>query len=155
MKRFIQDSYIVARNTVRVLADSERSEDILEAEDIACRRAFRRLAKELRSSADGRWLMTHRPELSNQNLERDRLRQLPVGTLGYAFVQHLDNNNLDPDLLFRPWPEPGEQDSAYLMRRYRGAHDIWHTLLGLGTQGYEEVLGIWRGWTTGLASRTL
>ena len=137
MRHLIRDSYIVTRNTLRVLVDSERSEDILEAEDIVCRRVFRRLVKEVRASAEGRWLMTHRPELSSSELNLEALRALPVNTLGHEFAAHLDRHGLDPDLLFRPLPTRDEPDYAYLMRRYRGAHDIWHTLLGLGTEGYE------------------
>ena len=29
---------------------------------------------------------------------------------------------------------------AYLMRRFRQTHDVWHALLGLGVQGHEEVI---------------
>jgi ubiquinone biosynthesis protein COQ4 len=32
---------------------------------------------------------------------------------------------------------------AYLMRRFRQTHDVWHALLGIGITGHEEVLTHW------------
>ena len=33
-----------------------------------------------------------------------------------------------------------DEDMAYLMRRFRQTHDVWHALLGLGIAGHEEVV---------------
>ncbi|MEP6866355.1 MAG: Coq4 family protein, partial [Deltaproteobacteria bacterium] len=36
-----------------------------------------------------------------------------------------------------------DPDMAYLMRRFRQTHDVWHALLGLGVAGHEEVIIHW------------
>ena len=55
-------------------------------------------------------------------------------------MAHLDANGLDPVALCVPVTRGPDEIANYLLCRIRQTHDIWHTLLGLGTEGYEEVL---------------
>ena len=55
-------------------------------------------------------------------------------------MAHLDAHGLDPDALSIAVTRGPNPTANYLLARIRQTHDIWHTMLGLGTQGYEEVL---------------
>lgn len=123
----------------RVLADSNRTEDIIVAEEIASQRQLRVLRRSgLFDRGEGAELLRERPMLAETDL--DALRALPPGALGREFVDFLDRHGLDYQLTHQPTPYTDDSDAAYLLHRIRQSHDLWHTLLGLGVQGYEEVL---------------
>jgi len=135
-----RDLYIIARNTVRVLLDSERLDDILEVGEITGRKSIERALDEVKKSQEGRELLAERPELNSAQVDFAGLAALPEGTVGRCVSDHLTKNNLDLDALNVPRPEPNDSEFHYLLRRYRGNHDIWHAVLGLGVEGHEEVL---------------
>ena len=84
-----------------------------------------------------------RPELSSEHVDYDALRALPETTLGGAYVRHLDRNGLTADYQAAATRHVDDPDMAYLMRRFRQTHDVWHALLGLGVTGHEEVIIHW------------
>ena len=71
------------------------------------------------------------------------LRTLPATTLGGAYVRHLDRNHITADYQAAATRHVDDPDIAYLMRRFRQTHDVWHALLGLGIAGHEEVIIHW------------
>lgn len=135
-----RDAYIVLRNTVRVLRDSNRLDDILEVGEVMGRAAMERAAQQLQGIEEGRRLLADRPELNSTHVDMDTLATLPQGTVGRLYADHIARYQLDIDALNVPAPTDQDSDERYLLRRYRGNHDIWHTMLGLGTEGHEEVL---------------
>lgn len=135
-----RDVFVVARNTVRVLLDSTRLDDILEVGEITGRASMERALAEVRQSDEGRRLLRDRPELNRSQVDFSGLADLPAGTVGRCLSEHLEKFGLDLDALNLPSPTPEDPDIRYLLRRYRGNHDIWHAILGLGTEGFEEVL---------------
>lgn len=134
------DLLIVARNIARVLLDSSRLGDIQEVGEIVGRESIMSAAEQLRDSEDGRRLLADKPELNSSQVDFAALARLPGGTVGRHYSDHLQRHGLDPDALSVPAPTDDEPEHVYVLRRYRGNHDIWHTLLGLGTDGHEEVL---------------
>ena len=142
----LQDSYRVGVAIARVLADSTKTHEIHRVEEITGRPRYRRLLRELREMPEGRRLLAERPELSSQHLDYARLRALPEGTLGRAYTHHLDDNGLSADYQAAATRHVDDPDMAYLMRRFRQTHDVWHTLLGLGIAGHEEVTIHWFSW---------
>ena len=123
----------------RVLADSNRTEDIIVAEEIAAQRQLRVLLRSgLFDHGEGAELLREQPMLADTDL--DGLRALPPGTLGKEFVTFLDRHRLDYELTRQPTPYTEDTDAAYLLHRVRQSHDLWHVLVGLGVEGYEEVL---------------
>ena len=86
---------------------------------------------------------SERPELSSDHVDYDFLRSLPEATLGGAYVRHLDRNHITADYQAAATRHVDDPDMAYLMRRFRQTHDVWHALLGLGITGHEEVLIHW------------
>lgn len=135
-----RDGYLVGRAVVRVLADSTKTHEIHRVEEITGRPAYRRLLEEMRADPEGRRVLAERPELSSELVDYDTLRRLPASTLGGAYVRHLDNNGITADYQAARTRHVDDEDMAYLMRRFRQTHDVWHALLGLGIAGHEEVI---------------
>jgi len=136
------DTYLVSRAIVRVLADSTKTHEIHRVEEITGRPRYRHVLAELA----GTEIMDVRPELSTDHVDYDALRRLPDSTLGGAYVRHLDRNKITADYQAAATRHVDDPDMAYLMRRFRQTHDVWHALLGLGIAGHEEVIIHWFSW---------
>ncbi len=139
----LKDSYRVGQAIVRTMADSTQTQEIHRVEEITGRPRYRRLLAELSATPDGRRILTERPELSSRQVDYTFLRTLPEATLGGAYVRHLDRNGLSADYQAAETRHVDDPDMAYLMRRFRQTHDVWHALLGLGITGHEEVIIHW------------
>ena len=100
--------------------------------------AFEQVAARMRANANGRRLLIERPVITAETIEA--LRELPAGSLGHSFWHHLASNGIleHPDLgepLVR-WHD----ETEYAKTRYRQTHDLRHVLLGVGIDGYEEII---------------
>lgn len=76
----------------------------------------------------GAKLLREQPTIDSKSVDFDALRALPETTLGGAYARYLDSNKLDPDLFQAPEGLP--EIPAFIARRLRQTHDIWHTLTG-------------------------
>jgi len=126
--------------TVRVLANSERTDEIHVAEELTGRERFRECRETMFDSPEARDLLRDQPELCDSQVDYGALRRLPVGSLGFQYARHLDSNGLTAESQAAPVRYVSDPEVAYLMRRFRQTHDVWHALVGLGTQGHEEVV---------------
>jgi ubiquinone biosynthesis protein COQ4 len=123
----------------RVFADSTRTGDIMLAEELTAQRQLAYLlGSGVMQTGDGPDLMRERPEFADIDL--DQLRALPRSTLGGALAAFFDDNGLSTTLYSAPTPHTDDPELAYLMRRIRGSHDIWHVLTGLSIAGHDEIL---------------
>ncbi len=138
-----KDGYRVALATARVLGDSTKTHEIHRVEEITGRPRLRAELAMLERTPDGQRMLADRPELSTELVDYDRLRTLPASTLGGAYVRHLDGNRITADYQAAATRHVDDPDLAYLMRRFRQTHDVWHALLGLGITGHEEVIIHW------------
>lgn len=136
----LKDGYRVSQAIVRVLGDSTKTHEIHRVEEITGRPRFRRLLAELGQTPEGQRLLAERPELSSERVDFAHLRALPATTFGGAYARHLDDNGITADYQAAATRHVDDPDIAYLMRRFRQTHDVWHTLLGLGIAGHEEVI---------------
>ena len=125
----------IAQATGRVLADSTRTTEIHVVEELTGRARFGRLREELGNAE----ILSRRPELCSEMVDYNSLRRLPATTLGGAYARHLDDNGLSADYQAAKTQYVEDEDVAYLMRRFRQTHDVWHTLTNLGIEGWEEV----------------
>ncbi len=135
-----RDLLLTLNATRIVLGDSNRTEQIHIVEETTGRRAFKRVLERLRGTASGRELLRQRPELSSRHFDYDELRRLPAHTLGGAYVRHLDDNGLTAESQASETHHVDDPDIAYLMRRFRQTHDVWHPLTTLGVQPWQEVV---------------
>jgi ubiquinone biosynthesis protein COQ4 len=143
MAGLVKDSIRVAQAVVRVMSDSTKTHEIHRVEEITGRPRYRRLLEQFAASDDGRHLLELRPELSSDHVDFEALRTLPETSVGGAYVRHLDRNRLSADYQAAATRHVDDPDMAYLMRRFRQTHDVWHALLGLGVTGHEEVIIHW------------
>lgn len=137
---FVRDVLLTLNAVQIVLRDSNQTEQIHVAEETTGRRAFRKVLARLRNTEHGRALLAERPEITTQRVDLTALRKLPRHTLGAAYVAHLDDNGLSADLQALPTRYVQDDDVAYLMRRFRQTHDVWHPLTSLGAQAFQEVI---------------
>jgi ubiquinone biosynthesis protein COQ4 len=129
----------VARLVGRVLRDSNRTLDIVEAEEILGQSQLRYLVREgVFETGEGRDLVRDRPHLADTDTAM--LRALPPGTLGREWIDFCDRHGLDLSVTRQPTPHTRGELETYLLQRIRQSHDLWHQLLGLGVKGHEEVL---------------
>lgn len=68
--------------------------------------------------------------------DTERLGQLPVGTLGRTYTDHLSSMGFDPDY-YRKFEV--ESDIDYVLMRIRQTHDIWHVVTGFDTHPLGEI----------------
>lgn len=130
----------VVRTSAAVFADPTRLGDLLAVCEVLNRSTFQRLHGVLAREPAGQRVLAERPEMTTAMIDLAALRALPAGTLGHAFVAHLDAHALDLDALAVPARREDEGADTYLLRRYRGSHDVCHALLGLGVTVRDEVL---------------
>lgn len=83
------------------------------------------------SDPSGAALLRERPTIDSRSVDFAALAQLPPDTLGGAFARHMKENQLDPDLFQAPPGLPDE--AAYIAKRVRQTHDVWHLLTGYKT----------------------
>ena len=135
----VHDAYLTLRAIGIVLADSNRTEQIHVVEETTCRRRFAAELARMRHTPGGRALLELRPELCSAQVDYDALRRLPPHTLGGAYARHLDDNHLSAELQASRTTHVDHEDVAYLVRRFRQTHDVWHPLTSLGVTPHEEV----------------
>lgn len=140
MQALLKDGYRVGQAIVRVLGDSRKTHEIHRVEEITGRPRFRAIQASLEATPEGQRLLRERPELSSDHVDYEALRRLPETTFGGAYVRHLDGNRITADYQAAATRHVDDPDMAYLMRRFRQTHDVWHALLGLGITGHEEVI---------------
>ena len=131
---------LAARALKRLIADPERTEEVFAVlqhlSGDALQRGYARFAAQPQRLP---WLEQSMVEVLN---DRDRLRRLPAGSLGRAYLQFVETEQLSADGLVEA-SSIGRDDTMELqMRRYgertRDTHDLWHVLTGYGRDTFGE-----------------
>jgi ubiquinone biosynthesis protein COQ4 len=138
LSRTLATAALFARTLVRALRDSNATVDLLLGEELTSVGRMRSLVPLLEATEEGQAILRERPR--GCDLDVAALRSLAHGTLGRAYADHLARCGLDPQALGVPVTRGSTPLDNYLLERVRQTHDLWHTVLGLGTAGYEEVL---------------
>jgi ubiquinone biosynthesis protein COQ4 len=90
------------------------------------------------ASPTGRRILRDRPRMTSATLDVARLRLLPAGTVGRSYVDWLDRERVSPDTRDKV-RYIDDEECAYVMQRYREAHDMYHALTGMPTVREGEV----------------
>lgn len=130
----------VVRSGLKTLRSRDFGVDLAIVQDGLDLDVFERLGQELGGTEDGRRLLEHRPSLDLASVDVDALRALPVGTLGYEVLAHLERNRLLADVVIPPSPFPMSEEGTYAKQRWRETHDIRHVLTGLTTELRDEIV---------------
>jgi ubiquinone biosynthesis protein COQ4 len=117
-----------ARTLLHLMRNTEQTEYVLALTLLVNAPSFPRVWMQMASTDEGRALLRERPSLDSHAVDRDALRALPEGTLGRAYVRFLDENQLDGDFFQAPPDVP--EEVAFLSKRLRQAHDVWHAVTG-------------------------
>lgn len=112
----------------RLLVDPDDTVQVFLLGILVNGRYVPQLLTKIATDQDGAKLVQDKPAIDSSTVDWDRLRALPVTTLGGAYARYLDENKLDPDLFQAPpaLPEP----LKFMAQRIRQTHDIWHVLTG-------------------------
>lgn len=102
-------------------------------------KSFKRFIK----SPVGRRVMATRQELATVLNDRDALRAMPDGSLGRAYLEFVERENLSADGLKQANVEGGRwtltKDQELYSNRTRDMHDLWHVTTGYGRDGLGEL----------------
>jgi ubiquinone biosynthesis protein COQ4 len=101
------------------------------------------MLERMRATPLGARLLDERHAVLELLRDRDRLLEMPEGSLGRTYARFALDNHLYPEELAEIVRDaragsgglvPDASDEvAYLHDRYRDLHDIWHVLVGYGT----------------------
>jgi ubiquinone biosynthesis protein COQ4 len=117
-----------AATLVHLMRHTEQTEYVLVLALLVNAPSFPRVWMQVASTDEGRALLRERPSLDSSAVDRDALRALPADTLGREYVRFLDEHALDGDFFQAPPDVP--EEVAFLSKRLRQAHDVWHTVTG-------------------------
>lgn len=114
-------------------------------------RGERRMIGLMEKTEHGRAVLRERRSLYGLVTSRERLRDLPEGTLGREYVRFADERKIYPEQFEELLTEAlgrssestdhGSEDAHFVHDRYRHLHDVWHVVLGYDTDEEGE-LGI-------------
>jgi ubiquinone biosynthesis protein COQ4 len=97
-------------------------------------RVYRRMTR----TESGRRLLADRPDIVDRLSDRQALAQLPVGSLGRAYLAFVERENISPEGI-RSAGEKGmthvdalPPELEYVHARMRDTHDLWHAAVGYG-----------------------
>ena len=111
-----------------LLHDTNDTRQVFRLGLVLARRGYPMFLAKLTFEDEGARLLRERPSIDSRSVDFDKLRALPASTLGGAYVRFLDRHGLDPDLFQSP---PGLPEvPAYVSKRMRQVHDLWHVLAG-------------------------
>ncbi len=95
------------------------------------------------SSPIGRRVLATRKSLASYLNDRDALRAMPEGSLGRAYLEFVERENLSADGLTEASVQGGRRavnpDQALYSDRNRDMHDLWHVTTGYGRDGLGEL----------------
>ncbi|CAN2390976.1 quinone biosynthetic process [Pristimantis euphronides] len=104
--------------------------------------ALQNLHERMSRDLEGIQILQERPRILMSNLDVERFREMPSGTLGREYIRFLDVNHVTPDSRV-PVKFVDYEELAYVAQRYREVHDLMHTLLGMPTTMLGEVVVKW------------
>ena len=122
-----------ARGIRAIFADPDDTKRVFEVIEAMQGPSLLRTRKRLRRSASGRTLLRERPNLLHQLCDRERLRAMPEGSLGRAYLSFVDSEGITADGLVEAslvYTPIDHEELAWVRNWLRDTHDLWHTVLG-------------------------
>lgn len=104
-------------------------------ESLSTEGQMRRMQRRFRESTTGRALLERKPDIVALLSDRERLRALPDGTLGRAYLDFVESEGISAEGI-RAASEveraghDEDADAAFIDARLRDTHDLWHAVTG-------------------------
>lgn len=107
-------------------------------------KSFEKTLARLKKTQRGQKLLSEKPDLLALLNDRQKLAALPEGSLGRAYLDFVESEDLSANGLVAasmeaPRRAGREDDLAYLGNRQRDSHDLYHVLTGYGRDGLGEL----------------
>jgi ubiquinone biosynthesis protein COQ4 len=124
------------RSVRALLADPEDLPQVFTLLEALSGDTIERIDRRLAESDAGRRIRAERPDIVPLLEDREALRRLPAGSLGRAYLAFMESENvsaagiMDADARGRTSPDELPPDLAYVNRRLRDTHDLWHAVTG-------------------------
>eukprot|EP00752_Nemacystus_decipiens_P004587 g4187.t1 len=115
---------------VTALMEPERADMVATLGEVTGRLALERLYRCMLADPEGREILRARPVINEATVDLAALAALPQGTFGKSYSNFMAGNKFSPDSRSAV-QYVDDPDLAYVMRRYREVHDLWHVLSGL------------------------
>lgn len=124
-----------------LIANPEDTEQVFKTIAAFSGRAIQRSYKRFRATNIGHQILQERRDLLAVLQDRENLAQLPESSLGQAYLEFTETENLTADGLVKASYDVTSQITDPNIRLYstrvRDSHDLWHTLTGYN----RDVLG--------------
>jgi ubiquinone biosynthesis protein COQ4 len=122
------------RSMRKLFANPDDTHYVFEIIDALQGPALGRMYRRLRRSEQGKRLLDEQPDLVPILSDRERLRQMPEGSLGRAYLAFVESEGISAaglvDASERARREHESAEIAWLRNWLRDTHDLWHTVLG-------------------------
>ena len=118
------------RALVEVGKDPDRTDKVLEAYEHLNAGTERSRVRRFYSSPDAQRLFAEDRTLDKTTLDVTALAKLPEGTLGQGYARFMTERGLTPDIFASQGVLTRE---AFMIKRLRQTHDLWHVLTGINT----------------------
>jgi ubiquinone biosynthesis protein COQ4 len=123
-----------------LIAEPTRTEQVFELFNAVGGRDGERAFQEFLAHPDGARLLALRRELVDMLADTAALAALPEGSLGRAYLDHIERNRLDPAGVVKAARQvvaakgtPVDAHRQWFFERLDVMHDLWHVLTGYGT----------------------
>ncbi|GLV32041.1 fringe connection [Carabus blaptoides fortunei] len=137
-----QKSMLAVGSSFVSLMDPRRGDMIACLGEVTGDMSAKYIRDKMEQSDEGLRILRERPRITSGTVDLNKLRTYPEGTLGKAYSTFLQVNNVSPDSR-DPVKFMSDINLAYVLQRYRDAHDLFHTLLAMPTNMLGEVTVKW------------
>ncbi|KAM9721848.1 ubiquinone biosynthesis protein COQ4 homolog, mitochondrial isoform 1-T1 [Dama dama] len=158
----LQKVLLAAGSAGMALYDPYRHDMVAVLGETTGHRTLKVLRDQMKRDPEGAQILQERPRISLSTLDMGKLRGLPEGSFGCAYLRFLDVNvfsgrgmticmedfiqcwhiRVSPDTR-APTRFVDDEELAYVIQRYREIHDMLHTLLGMPTNILGEIVVKW------------
>lgn len=127
-----------------LVRDKEDTGQVFKMIDALKGKSMENTVAEMRKSESGRKLFAEKPDIRATLNDREALRAMPQGSLGRAYLEFVESEDLTADGLMdasfeAARPEGIDPDVAFAADRLRDTHDLHHVAGGYGRDGFGEV----------------
>ncbi|CCG83176.1 Ubiquinone biosynthesis protein coq4, mitochondrial [Taphrina deformans PYCC 5710] len=144
---FTERIMLATGSAIQSLVDPRRGDMIAALSEATAQPYFiNRLRDQMLAHPTGRQILKDRPRITSQTLSLEYLRGLPQNSVGYTYGAWLDREGVTPDTRDAT-RYIDDEECAYVMQRYREAHDFYHAITGLPVIVEGEIALKWFEWT--------
>jgi ubiquinone biosynthesis protein COQ4 len=132
------------RSVRALIANPENTGEVFKIIQAMKGGSLGRAAERLAASPEGRELFRNKPDILALLSDRQALRAMPLGSLGRAYLQFVETQDLSADGLVAASEEAprGQEispDERWLANRLRDIHDLQHVVCGYGPDELGEL----------------